>query len=677
MARRSGGGRGPRAPDRPRLRAQRARRRRDGRPRGRARRRGAAVGRGSSSRASRRCSSTRSRPTTCPTAPRELRLGDAAPPGRPAARAVRSRLPAGHRGCRARRVRAARRDRRRVPAVEALPIRIEFFGDEIDSLRSFDPTDQRTVGTVDAAIAAAGVGVPAARPVAAARSAIASVGPRAGSRSAWRPTSPGSTGSRSARGRARVNAAGPRPQGPSPADPGGGRRRRRGGLGAHLAPATGLDHIAPGTLLVLDEPGDIAEAAEFLWRQADERRAELVEAGELPKDWPSTYLPPRDWKGRLVASRTLELTWESEPPEDVAMARGGAVVRRPVRLARARPAAWAEPAASTRRSRAGGRTSARIVLASDQAPRLAELLGEAGHPVAVVGRVAEAPPPGRDRAHRAEPQRRLRRRPGRPGLRHRSRAVRHRPRPPAAGDAAGRPARHPRAPDARRPRRPHRPRHRALRADAPARRRRRRARLPRAGVRGRRPDLRAGRADRPDQRATRAARRPALSKLGGTRMAAHEAARPQGGRRPRRGAARAVRVAQPTRAATRSDRTRPWQAEMEASFPYEETIDQLRAAAEVKPDMEAGPADGPARRRRRRLRQDRGRAARGVQGDPGRQAGRGPRPDDRPRGPAPRDVRRSASRPSRSRSRCCRGSSRQADAGGDGRRPRRRHRSTS
>jgi transcription-repair coupling factor (superfamily II helicase) len=31
----------------------------------------------------------------------------------------------------------------------------------------------------------------------------------------------------------------------------------------------------------------------------------------------------------------------------------------------------------------------------------------------------------------------------------------------------------------------------------------------------------------------------------------------------------------------------PWQAEMEASFPYEETPDQLRAAAEVKLDMEA------------------------------------------------------------------------------------------
>src|SRR5204862_257276 len=32
----------------------------------------------------------------------------------------------------------------------------------------------------------------------------------------------------------------------------------------------------------------------------------------------------------------------------------------------------------------------------------------------------------------------------------------------------------------------------------------------------------------------------------------------------------------------------PWQGEMEASFPYEETPDQLRAVVEVKLDMEAG-----------------------------------------------------------------------------------------
>jgi len=38
------------------------------------------------------------------------------------------------------------------PPSMALPIRIEFFGDEIDSLRAFDPTDQRTVGALDEAV---------------------------------------------------------------------------------------------------------------------------------------------------------------------------------------------------------------------------------------------------------------------------------------------------------------------------------------------------------------------------------------------------------------------------------------------------------------------------------------------------------------------------------------------
>src|SRR6476659_795914 len=38
------------------------------------------------------------------------------------------------------------------PPSMALPIRIEFFGDELDSLRSFAPTDQRTVGAIEGAV---------------------------------------------------------------------------------------------------------------------------------------------------------------------------------------------------------------------------------------------------------------------------------------------------------------------------------------------------------------------------------------------------------------------------------------------------------------------------------------------------------------------------------------------
>ena len=278
---------------------------------------------------------------------------------------------AGQRGRGSRRVRAARRHRRRLPAVDAAadPDRVLRRRDRLPArVRPDRPADGRARSSAPSCCRRRSS---CCRRAAAPRSAIASAGPPRACPSAWPRTSPGSTRNRSSVGRQAARTA-----------------TRALAVGdaaevwaAHLAPATGLDHIGPGTLLVLDEPGDIAEAAEFLWRQADERRAELVAAGELPKDWPSTYLPPRDWKGRLVASRTLELTWESEPPEDAAMAARRPVVGRPVRLARTRSCRPAGPAASPRPSRPGAADGARIVLASDQAPRLADILGEAGHPV--------------------------------------------------------------------------------------------------------------------------------------------------------------------------------------------------------------------------------------------------------------------------------------------------------
>ena len=58
----------------------------------------------------------------------------------------------------------------------------------------------------------------------------------------------------------------------------------------------------------------------------------------------------------------------------------------------------------------------------------------------------------------------------------------------------------------------------------------------------------------------------------------------------------------------------------------------------------AARADGPAGLRRRRLRQDRDRGARGVQGDPGRQAGGHPVPDDAARPAARQHLRRAVRR---------------------------------
>ncbi len=459
------------------------------------------------------------------------------------------------------------------PPSASLPIRIEFFGDEIDSLRSFDPTDQRTVGSIEAALL-----LPASEFLLP-QGGVLAIRDRLG-RSAGRlperlaadlarfDTAPASiaVGSQAAAGASRTLAVGDAAE----------------VWAAHLAPATGWDHVDPGTLLVLDEPGDIAEAAAFLWRQADERRAELVEAAELPKDWPSTYLPPREWKGRLVASRTLELTWESVPPEDSAMARGG--------LSSGDPFGWREPVLPT--GRAGRLADAvagwqvdgdRIVLASDQAPRLAEILGEAGHPVATVDRLGEAPPPG---------------------------AIALIERTLNGGFIGG--------PDgvafvtdrelfgSVRVRRP-----RALRRVVPRDILERLApgdlvvhidhgvaryeQMLRRGGEGEDRDyleLSFAGGDRifvPVEQIARVSRyaggeRPSLSKLGGTewlrakrrvRKAVDDLAEDLLALYASRADARGHAFAPDT----------PWQAEMEASFPYEETIDQARAAAEVKADM--------------------------------------------------------------------------------------------
>jgi len=243
------------------------------------------------------------------------------------------------------------------PAGQPLPVRIEWFGDEIDSLRAFDPADQRGVGKVGQTVL-----LPASEFLLPAGEAeiTATLG-RAAARLPENLAADLARLDSGALGDAAEIWAG------------------------HLAPATALDHLGEAIWLV-DEPGDVASSADFLWGQADERRIELEKAGELPKGWPEAYPAPREWKRRLHEARTLELTWESEadgsPP-------GG------------NPFGWHEPglppaainslAPTIARWR---REDARVVLTSDQSARLSELLSDADIVAAPVNRLDEAPVPG-------------------------------------------------------------------------------------------------------------------------------------------------------------------------------------------------------------------------------------------------------------------------------------------
>ncbi len=64
-------------------------------------------------------------------------------------------------------------------------------------------------------------------------------------------------------------------------------------------PSTALDHLGPAIWLI-DEPDEVAAVAEFLQSQADDRRAELERAGELPARWATAYPTPREWKQRCT-----------------------------------------------------------------------------------------------------------------------------------------------------------------------------------------------------------------------------------------------------------------------------------------------------------------------------------------------------------------------------------------
>ncbi len=240
------------------------------------------------------------------------------------------------------------------PAGQPLPVRVEWFGDEVESLRAFDPADQRGVGALEetALLPASEFIVPT------------DLRERLGRLAAKLPDT------------LATDLA----------------HLETGNLGdaaeiwaGHLAPATALDYFGDAVWLI-DEPGDVEQAVGFLQSQAEERRAELERAGELPKGWPGAYPEPREWKRRLTEARTLELTWESDaegaPP-------GG------------NPFGWHEPAVpmvqigdlapTVARFRAEG---ARVVLASDQSARLSEVLADADVVVAAVNHLSEAPSPG-------------------------------------------------------------------------------------------------------------------------------------------------------------------------------------------------------------------------------------------------------------------------------------------
>jgi transcription-repair coupling factor (superfamily II helicase) len=242
------------------------------------------------------------------------------------------------------------------------PVRLEWFGDELDALRPFDLGTQRSGGGVDELVL-----LPAAE-------ALAADGPRAAAELAGLELSRLHPLAESEFRRQREQLA---------------RGESFPGIelyGSLLHPerATLLDHLPASAWLVLDDEETLAAAAGDIGQQAETIRAELVHAGELPANWPGR--PLADWAdlaAGLAGHRRLLVGQLGAEPEG---GLGPAFAPPPRYGGRVDDAVLELVERSAKRDAA--------VAVSRQAPRVAELLAEVGVQVAAAPRLGTAPGPG-------------------------------------------------------------------------------------------------------------------------------------------------------------------------------------------------------------------------------------------------------------------------------------------
>ncbi len=245
------------------------------------------------------------------------------------------------------------------------PVRIELFGNEIDSLRLFDPTTQRSHRRIERfTLAPATEALPRLAPAAARRAH----GPSGLDFGLCHPP---------ARAEYQDDLA----------------RLEQGtffrGIEFYLPffysqPATLLDYLPPGGLCVVDDWDGLMATVVDLDNQAQALQADLVKAGELPTGFPAPYFPWELLQEAIRARRPLVLGGAGAQTKDV-----GAIAQ-----------------IFTYGERYGGQlkrvldgcqemrqAGQRVVLVSRQAQRIAELLAERGTGITPQDDLLALPPP--------------------------------------------------------------------------------------------------------------------------------------------------------------------------------------------------------------------------------------------------------------------------------------------
>jgi len=244
------------------------------------------------------------------------------------------------------------------PPNQPLPIRIELFGDEVDSLRSFDPLTQRSENRITAF------------DIIPAHEALTRIAPSAAERaqqldfSLCHPVAQMSFEEDLARL---------------------GNAERFRGIEFYLPffyprPASPLDYLPADGLLIIEDPGELTAVTGELEQQAIELGEDLRQQGELPKDWPRPYFTETEVRAEIRRRPHLVLghtAWPDLPPDGVPSAvpsdKGSyGFIQAPVYGGQLKR--LMEDLLERRR------LGERVVLVSRQAARLADLLAESDIP---------------------------------------------------------------------------------------------------------------------------------------------------------------------------------------------------------------------------------------------------------------------------------------------------------
>ncbi|HET9540046.1 MAG TPA: transcription-repair coupling factor [Candidatus Limnocylindria bacterium] len=143
---------------------------------------------------------------------------------------------------------------------------------------------------------------------------------------------------------------------------------------ALLAGATTAEHLPASAHVVITDDDELSALAGALDTQARDRRSALAGEGELPRDWPLPY----DAVATLAGLRERASESLTDTGADSGYATAPLLPGRLDRLG-----AWIDEM--------GGR---RVVISTDQASRIGELLEEAGLPASAVAELREPPAPG-------------------------------------------------------------------------------------------------------------------------------------------------------------------------------------------------------------------------------------------------------------------------------------------